>query len=89
MHSSKLANVYKNSGVTDKEKVEASIQFLQHYVNTYTYGTCCSGNALVFVNDILYGLGLAVSPETYQQSDGFSKFKEKLFSGSTDWKFGE
>lgn len=61
-----------------KEKVEASIKALQHYIDTYKLQTCCGGNGNIFVDDILYGLGVAIDPNKYSFASGYSAFKELL-----------
>lgn len=66
------------SNVPHKNKVEASIKSLQHYIDTYKLQTCCGGNGNVFVDDILYGLGVAIDPNKYSFVSGYSAFKELL-----------
>lgn len=59
--------------------IEKATKALQDYMNTYDkqygykeYSEEC------FINDILYGLGIALDPKKYRYADGFSLFKQKL-----------
>lgn len=65
------------SEVDYKEKVIAGVDSLKHYVNTYTPDTCFN-NGNVFVDDILYGLGVAIDAEKYSFANGYSEFKKLL-----------
>lgn len=77
MNCEDLRSIYRCE-TNQKTRVEASIKFLQEYMNTYKYSTCCSGNGNVFADDILYGLGVALDPENYSFALGYSKFKQDL-----------
>lgn len=58
--------------------VEKAVDFMEQYINTYRnqpyYKTYTEAT---FINDMLYGVGVAVSDE-YQFAQGFDTFKEKL-----------
>jgi hypothetical protein len=66
---------------TDKEKqrVKQAIESLQKYINTYDqqYRYQYYSDETI-INDILYGLGVALEPEKYKFHDGFCKFKDVL-----------
>ncbi len=66
------------SGAYAETKVKGSIAYLQYYLNTYNLSTCAGGNSQIFINDILYGLGVALDPVNNKYADGFKKFKENL-----------
>lgn len=58
--------------------VEA-VKYLQTYMNTYdTQVGYENYNASTFIDDILYGLGMALDPKKYQYLKGYRKFKEDL-----------
>lgn len=59
--------------------IEKATKALQDYMNTYDkqfgykeYSEEC------FINDVLYGLGIALDPEKYRYAGGFDLFKRKL-----------
>jgi hypothetical protein len=62
-----------------QEKVKRAIAYLKHYIDTYDkqvgyldYSDDC------IINDILYGLGVALDPKEYLMAPGYNKFKERL-----------
>ena len=65
---------------TKKQKrVIAAIKYIQHYMNTYDkqLGYADYTDETI-INDVLYGLGVALNPEAYQYALGFENFKDKL-----------
>jgi len=52
----------------------------QNYVATYDlkkHG--CNGKKNVVIDDIIYGLGVAIGGKENEFSDGFKKFKKELY----------
>ena len=59
--------------------------FLTEFVSTYSYGACLNGKGDVFVEDMLYGLGIALNPTNANALD-FCRFKEQLIDHLVDGK---
>jgi hypothetical protein len=78
MKHEELTTIYLDPSKTQQERVVGSIEAFQHYMNNYTYNTCCSGNGAVFTDDVLYMLGVALNPESNRFHNGFAKFKKEL-----------
>lgn len=52
---------------------------MAHYINTYDKQAGYEKYRLeTFVDDMLYGIGLALNPIEYSGAQGFDKFKEHL-----------
>jgi hypothetical protein len=78
MNHSALEDIYRDASYTQQQKVEASIKAFQHYMNTYNFDTCCQGNTNLFIQDVLYMLGMALDPAKYRFANGSSQFKKDL-----------
>ena len=78
MNHEALREIYRDPSNTQEERVKASIKAFQHYMNTYTYDTSCSGNGQVFTNDVLYMLGVALDPESNSFHQGATRFRQDL-----------
>lgn len=77
MRLEELREVYGDNSSTQDDKVEASIKAVQRYMNTYVWETC-GGDARIFLDDVLYVLGVALSPEKYSMGPGHNLFKQDL-----------
>ena len=65
---------------TKREKqVKEGIEFLKDYIDTYDkqYGYERYTDTTI-INDILYGLGVAIGGDKYRFANGFAKFKKVL-----------
>lgn len=65
---------------TDRQKhVAKGIAYLTRYMQTYDqqYGHLDYPDETI-INDVLYGLGVALDEKEYKYGDGFEKFKERL-----------
>lgn len=72
-----------NQNITDiHQRAERNRQFverLKHYINTYdTQLGYLTYDDTTLVNDLLYGIGIALDEEKFQYADGFQKFKQEL-----------
>jgi len=56
---------------------QETIDKFKQYINTYKLKHAC-GHQFTFIEDMLYGLGIAVDPEEFQYFNGFQKFKARL-----------
>ena len=62
-----------------QEKVKKGIEYLIHYVGTYPnqYGYLGYSDETI-IDDVLYGLGIALDDDEYQMAEGYRKFQERL-----------
>lgn len=75
-----------------KHEVESVVDNFKQYVTTYkTKDSGYKGN--IFVDDMLYGIGLAINPIKYGGALGYTEFKNlllrKLFYGDRIYFEGE
>jgi len=62
-----------------KDKVEKIVADLQEYVKTYSNGVYYkSYTDETIIDDILYGLGIALDREQYEMHSGYQKFKRRI-----------
>jgi hypothetical protein len=55
-------------------------QDFQKYVATYDLKkNGCGGRESVVIDDVLYGLGLAIGGKENEYGDGYKKFKRELY----------
>jgi len=59
-----------------KKSNMAMVTNFQKYVNTYDITFTMPRR--IFINDMLYGIGLAVNPDEHRLNNGFAKFKKEL-----------
>lgn len=67
-------------GMTKRQKrVKSAIEYLKKYINTYEnqkgYLDYADGT---IIDDILYGLGVALDEEKYKFGNGYDRFKLRL-----------
>ena len=62
-----------------QKHVKRAIEYLKNYMNTYDnqYGYLDYTDETI-INDVLYGLGVAVGGRKYEFAQGFAKFKVLL-----------
>lgn len=62
-----------------QKKVDAAIKYLVNYMTTYDkqMGYLDYTDETI-IEDVLYGLGVALDGEKYKWANGFAKFKERL-----------
>lgn len=62
-----------------QKHVKRAIEYLTRYMNTYDKQTgYLDYTDETIINDVLYGLGVAIGGREYQMADGFAKFKARL-----------
>ena len=63
----------------DPQRMIKAVAALKRYIATYDqqaeYGRYTDG---IFIDDILYGLGIALEPEEHKEGIGYEAFKKKL-----------
>ena len=66
--------------MTARQKhVKQAIEYLARYMKTYDKQTgYLDYTDETIIDDVLYGLGVAIGGREYQMADGFAKFKERL-----------
>jgi hypothetical protein len=62
-----------------QERMEKAVAYLKHYISTYDrqYGYLDYRDETL-IDDILYGLGVALDERAHQFADGFDRWKGKL-----------
>jgi hypothetical protein len=62
-----------------QERMKLMVAYLKDYMNTYDKQPNYKRYTdKTFIDDVLYGLGVAIDPSTYQFADGFDRWKETL-----------
>lgn len=62
-----------------KTRIQLAVSSLQTYMAKYDEQPGYQHYSdETFINDVLYGLGIALDPSKFQYADGFDKFKERL-----------
>ena len=62
-----------------QEKVKASIDYLIKYMETYpSQYSYLDYSDKTIIDDVLYGLGIALGGSKYKFAQGFAKFKDVL-----------
>ena len=76
----KCADVKSNPN----KRMELMVQYLKRYIDTYDNQYHYQNYSdTILIDDILYGLGVALNPEEHQFADGFDTFKNKLIEHLT------
>ena len=62
-----------------KKRMRLMVKYLQRYMETYDQQIGYEHyRESTFIDDVLYGLGVALNPKEHQFSDGFDVWKKKL-----------
>lgn len=63
----------------EQARMENAVRYLNEYMQTYAkqYGYQ-NYQDRTLIDDVLYGLGVALDRKEYQFADGFQRFKERL-----------
>ena len=74
-----LISLNKEDSDYPLKRMELMVKYLQRYIETYDkqYGYQ-NYTDRTFINDILYGLGVALNPENHQYANGFDRWKKEL-----------
>lgn len=72
--------------MTEKQKrMKKAVERLQKYMETYDQQSkYLDYSEETFIDDVLYGLGVALDHDEYSFFFGFQKFKKRLVSHLTD-----
>lgn len=62
-----------------QKRMEKAVKYLQHYMATYSNQECYRDySEETLIDDVLYGLGVALGRKRYSFAPGFEKFKARL-----------
>jgi len=62
-----------------RARMKTTVAYLQNYMSTYSDQTGYEDYSdETLINDVLYGLGMAIDPENNQRANGFLRFKDIL-----------
>jgi hypothetical protein len=62
-----------------QKKMKSAVAYLQDYMNTYTNQTGYQDySEETLINDVLYGLGVAIGGKENMYGNGYVKFKDRL-----------
>lgn len=78
----KHLKTYENE---NKEEPTFNWEFFKNYVETYDPSTHGGDDWYIILSDMLYGLGVSIDKDEFQNAGGFKKFKEYLKTG-INWK---
>lgn len=63
----------------ERQRMRRIVENFQHYVATYSKQEHFdSYSDTIFIDDMLYGIGIAIDKAHYEFADGFAKFKEVI-----------
>ena len=63
-----------------KKVLKKRFAAFKKYIETYDLKkNGCDGRASVVIDDVLYGLGLAIGGKEHEYGDGYKKFKKMLY----------
>lgn len=63
----------------NKVRMAVIVRTFQEYVNTYSNQRGYTEYSdRTFIEDMLYGIGIAVDEDRYKNADGYAEFKEYL-----------
>jgi hypothetical protein len=75
----KLIALDKDDPNYGTKRMKLMVEYMQHYMRTYTQQyNYQEYTDKTFIQDILYGLGVAINPQDHRWSDGFDRWKETL-----------
>lgn len=64
-----------------KISMKKAVKYLQNYMQTYPSQLMWEKySTQVLVDDVLYGLGVAISPNKYRNAEGFARFRADLIA---------
>ena len=62
-----------------RERMRLMVEYLQAYMSTYDQQYNYQGYTdKTFIDDVLYGLGVAIDPRAHQFANGFDRWKKHL-----------
>jgi hypothetical protein len=75
----KLLDLDKDDPNYRTERMKLMVEYIQDYMRTYTQQyNYQEYTDETFIQDILYGLGVAINPQDHRWADGFDRWKETL-----------
>ncbi len=76
----KLLCLDENDPNYPEKRMRLMVEYLQRYMTTYDQQVGYENYTdHTFIEDVLYGLGVALNPKEHQFADGFDVWKKKLF----------
>ena len=88
----KARRLYKGRQPEERrEEMRQMVKSMETYISTYKDQAYYEDYTTeTFLNDMLYGIGVAIYPEKYQYSHGFEEWKDELrkFLGCHETTFG-
>ena len=71
--------IARKAQIAKRKRMVEIVRRFQQYVGTYTsQPEYADYPDETFINDMLYGLGIAIDPKDYYAASGFDKFKAVL-----------
>lgn len=65
-----------------QRRMEKIVKNFQEYVASYSKQMCYQYYSdETFINDMLYGIGIAFDEKQFRMADGYDKWKKKLIEG--------
>ena len=62
-----------------QRRMKKAVEYLQEYMGTYDLQMgYLDYSDETLIDDVLYGLGVSLSPDKHQFANGYDKFKERL-----------
>lgn len=83
MSTHEITNQILSLDVEDKDysqkRMKLMVQYLKEYIETYDKQYHYENYSdTILIDDILYGLGVALDPKAHQYADGYETWKNKL-----------
>lgn len=64
-----------------KTNIQDSLKYLKNYIDLYGDQACYSDFGVgIWIDDIIYGLGVSIDPEKYEWAAGYEQFKKDLIA---------
>lgn len=77
--TNELINLDKNDPQYQQKRMRLMVDYMVGYMGTYDLQSGYENyRDETFIDDILYGLGVALNPEQHQFADGFRRWKDTL-----------
>lgn len=79
--SKELSNLNPNDENYSQKRMKLMVAYLKRYIETYDKQYHYENYTdTTLIDDILYGLGVALNPDEHSFADGFYTWKKKLYT---------